>query len=161
MCCNTPPNGGEIDNLQIEMDDVDTLQQVIFQNIFLYIQIFYHPAIFIHETYFFQINCIPSPEVPTILSESCSSVANCDESMTSEIAAAVRSLKTNLILSIAVVIVFFFMAFYLGTLTVLIFSTMKGLVPILTTIANFGKVQFVLKQYWNSIQGNNLCCLNE
>ncbi len=78
-------------------------------------------------------------------------MANCDEAMASEIAAAVRSLKTNLIFSITVVIVFFFMAFYLGTLTVLIFSTMKGLVPILTTIANFGKIQNVLALYWQNM----------
>ncbi len=54
LCCNYP-NEDELDNPQVVMDDVavDTLHQVITEYIFMYIHIFYHPAMFIHETYFF------------------------------------------------------------------------------------------------------------
>jgi hypothetical protein len=69
----------------------------------------------------------------------------------SEIAAAARSLKTNLILSLVFIIGFYFLASFSEILTVVIVSAMKGLVPILTTIANFGKIQHVLALYGQRI----------
>jgi hypothetical protein len=70
-----------------------------------------------------------------------------------QISAAKRSNKTNLILGIL-----FFAMFTIVTLTPkqirpyfasFIFSVMKTSMPVFTTIANFGTIQFVLTQYWN------------
>jgi hypothetical protein len=37
-------------------------------------------------------------------------------------------------------------------LYVIIFSTFKAALPLLTTIANFGTVQFVARHYWSYIK---------
>jgi hypothetical protein len=82
-----------------------------------------------------------------------------------QILAAKRSMLTNFILgSIFFVFVLSILAAsptWRPVCYAFVFLFMKIALPVFTTIANFGKVQFVLMQYWNSIQGNNLCCLNE
>jgi hypothetical protein len=74
-------------------------------------------------------------------------VANNEEAVSLEIAATARSLKTNLILSFVFIAGFLFVANFSETLNVIALSTMKGMVPVLTTIANFGKIQNVMTQY--------------
>jgi len=78
------------------------------------------------------------------------------EKTKSQISAAKRSNKTNLILGIL-----FFAIFTLATFipkkirpyfVSFIFSVMKTSMPVFTTIANFGTIQFVLTQYWNYIK---------
>jgi hypothetical protein len=74
------------------------------------------------------------------------------EKTEAQILAAERSLKTNLILGL----LFFGMFGIVITtsnhlrpyLAVSIFSLMKVVMPIFTTIANFGTIQFVASQYW-------------
>jgi len=85
------------------------------------------------------------------LREDYSHVANNEEAVTAEIAATARSLKTNLVLSFVFIFILLLLAHFSETLTVLIISTLKGLVPILTTIANFGKIQNVLALYWQNL----------
>jgi hypothetical protein len=85
------------------------------------------------------------------LREDCSHVTIDEEAVASEIAATARSLKTNLILSLVVVFIVLLMAKSSDTIIVLAVSTLKGLVPILTTIANFGKIQNVLALYWQNL----------
>lgn len=70
-----------------------------------------------------------------------------DSNEKSEIVAAARSLKTNILLTSAFIIIFVCLAFLSDYYNVLICSTLKGMVPILTTIANFGKIQTVLLLY--------------
>ncbi len=107
---------------------------------------------------FFQNTSNPSTgNQTTILREDYSHVANNEEAVTAEIAATARSLKTNLVLSFVFIFILFLLANFSETLTVLIISTLKGLVPILTTIANFGKIQNVLALYWQNL----VCHLRE
>jgi hypothetical protein len=68
-----------------------------------------------------------------------------------EIVAMARSLKTNVILTFVCVLMVVSAGSFSETMTVLIVSPMKGFVPILTTIANFGTVQNVLVLYWQNI----------
>jgi hypothetical protein len=70
-----------------------------------------------------------------------------DSNEKSEIVAAARSLKTNILLTSAFILIFVCLAFLSDYYNVLICSTLKGMVPILTTIANFGKIQTVLLLY--------------
>jgi hypothetical protein len=82
-----------------------------------------------------------------VLKENCSNVTNNDEAVALEIAATARSLKTNLFMSFVFIVIFFSLANFSETLSVLVISTMKALVPILTTIANFGTIRHVLILY--------------
>ena len=67
-----------------------------------------------------------------------------------------RSLKTNFVLSLVLVVAFLFLALPMNDLrtfyTLLVFTAMKGLMPILTTVANFGTVQSVLSEFWNNLK---------
>jgi hypothetical protein len=77
----------------------------------------------------------------------------CLEKRNAEVSAAVRSLKTNLFLCATFVFAYSMFAFLPDILIVLIVSIMKGATPILTAIVNFGKLQNMLKLYWeNTIQ---------
>ena len=73
-----------------------------------------------------------------------------NEQRRSEINAAVRSLETNvlLILTLAVVFVLYF---YVLNFTNML-SLYKSLAPVLTAVANFGKIQNVLSLYFVSIR---------
>ncbi len=69
-----------------------------------------------------------------------------------EINAAVSSLKTNLLLCVTFLSVFLF-AFVLSLiLNTLILTILKGLIPVVTTITNFGKVQQIILVYWESLK---------
>ena len=76
-----------------------------------------------------------------------------NEQRRSEINAAVRSLETNvlLILTLAVVFVLYFHVLNF-TNKALMLSLYKSLAPILTAVANFGKIQNVLSLYFVSIR---------
>jgi len=75
-----------------------------------------------------------------------------EEKLKAQILCAKRSLITNLFCCL----LFVFghaMVVLLPTdvriyISVIIFTTVKGAMPILTTIANFGTVQSVVSQYW-------------
>ncbi len=86
-----------------------------------------------------------------VLKENCSYVTDNEEAVALEIAATARSLKTNLFMSFVFIVIFFSLANFSETLSVLVISTMKGLVPIFTTIANFGMIQNVLTLYWQNM----------
>ncbi len=45
--------------------------------------------------------------------------------------------------------------------SVIVFTLVKGALPILTTIANFGTIQFVISQYYDYFQSLRFYCLNE
>ena len=87
------------------------------------------------------------------------------EKTEAQILAAKRSMLTNFILGSI------FFLFVISVLSIspmwrpacfaFLFLFMRIALPIFTTIANFGTVQFVLKQYWNGIQNNSHCCSNE
>jgi hypothetical protein len=65
----------------------------------------------------------------------------------SEIIAAARSLKTNIILTLVFILVFVCLAFLSDPINIIIGATLKGMIPILATIANFGKIQALLLIY--------------
>jgi len=65
-----------------------------------------------------------------------------------EIDAAVRSLKTNLILSLVFVAITSCMSFMADNVVFVIISLLKGITPIVTAVVNFGKLQVVVRLYW-------------
>ncbi len=67
-----------------------------------------------------------------------------------EINAAILSLKTNLILCFAFCILFCCLSIISDPLKVLITSLFKTLVPLLTTITNFGKILNAVYVYWEN-----------
>ena len=68
-----------------------------------------------------------------------------------EISAAVRSLKTNLCLSLILLVIFICLAIFSDTVNVVMATSTRGFVPIVTTLANFVKVQNVFLIYWTNI----------
>jgi hypothetical protein len=74
-----------------------------------------------------------------------------------QIMAAVRSMKTNLIVGGSFCLFFFVLLVIVPKslqqfVSVICFSSLRGALPILTTVANFGTVQSVVCQYWRSFQ---------
>jgi hypothetical protein len=76
-----------------------------------------------------------------------------------QILAAERSQLTNLILGTLFCITFSILMLVPKTLrvylTVIGISIMKAAMPLLTTLANYGTVQFIASQYWNYIREKN------
>jgi hypothetical protein len=70
-----------------------------------------------------------------------------DKRRSAEIDAAVRTLKTNLALMATLVLIYITYFGYLTDTSVV--SVYKALIPVLTTVANFGKVQEVVEKYAN------------
>jgi hypothetical protein len=68
-----------------------------------------------------------------------------------EINAAIRSLKTNLTLCFILIMTFLLMPVLNPTFGNIMISFMKGFVPILTTISNFGKIKKLISSYWNNL----------
>ena len=68
-----------------------------------------------------------------------------------EINAAIRSLKTNLTLCFILIMTFLLMPVLNPTFGTIMISFMKGFVPILTTISNFGKIKNLISSYWNNL----------
>jgi ABC-type multidrug transport system permease subunit len=74
-----------------------------------------------------------------------------------QISSAKHSLQTNL----ALITLFFFVLVFLyfipnqQFLSVLIFSMLKGALPIFTTVANFGTIRSVIRQYYEYLK--NFC----
>jgi hypothetical protein len=73
-----------------------------------------------------------------------------EERREAEINAAVRSLKTNLILCATFVVAYSSFSFMPDLAIVLIVSVMKSVTPIVTALINFGKLQTVAKLYWEN-----------
>ena len=75
-----------------------------------------------------------------------------------EISASIRTLKTNLVMITAfVLLLVLYLKIQSWTTRVVIMAFYKGLVPIITTIANFGKIRSVLAMYYKNF---DLCCFN-
>ena len=65
-----------------------------------------------------------------------------------EVSAALRSLKTNIFLSLILLVIFTCLAFFSDTMNVVMATIL-----IVTTLANFVKVQNVFLSYWTNIWG--------
>jgi len=65
-----------------------------------------------------------------------------------EINAAITSLKTNLVLGVCILLVF--TCFFLTPISInsILVTLLKGLIPIVTTISNFVKIQEIVELYW-------------
>ena len=69
-----------------------------------------------------------------------------------EISASIRTLKTNLVMISTFILVFLiYFLIQSWTCRVVIVTFCKGLVPIMTTIANFGKIRSVLAMYYEQL----------
>jgi hypothetical protein len=83
-----------------------------------------------------------------------------------EIESAIKSLKTNLILTSALSISFVSSTVISNTIGSVVLTFLKGLFPILTTVSNFNKVQELLKLFyknlveWLSKKKENIKCCN-
>jgi hypothetical protein len=82
---------------------------------------------------------------------------NEDSLKVDQISSARRSLKTNLVLITLFILLFFFIFFIPNRqfFSVFIYSVLKGVLPILTTIANFGTIRSVIRQYYHNFK--NFC----
>ena len=78
------------------------------------------------------------------------------EKTLAQILAAERCIITNILLGVFLFIMFVILVTVSKQtrifLYVIIFSTFKAVLPLLTTVANFGTVQFVARQYWSYFQ---------
>ena len=83
------------------------------------------------------------------------------EKIQAQITAVKRSMITNAVLAVTfLVLLTFVFAMPRSVRQVcfeIVFSFIKAAMPIFTTIANFGTVQFVVSQYWQSIQNPAGC----
>ncbi len=79
-----------------------------------------------------------------------------EEKSKAQMSAAERSIKTNLILGLIFLVSFSSLMFvpniWRPYCYVIVFSVMKGALPVLTAIANFGTVKQVATQYWDYIK---------
>ena len=85
-----------------------------------------------------------------------------DAKMKEERMAAIRSLRTNLcLIIISFAPLFIFMVANLNAnvafLCLLLSSINKGIMTILTSIANFGTIREVMASFWNTFQRKYLC----
>ncbi len=82
---------------------------------------------------------------------------NEDNLKSQQISSAKRSLQTNLALITLFISVLVFLYFIPNRqfLSVLIFSMLKGALPIFTTVANFGTIRLVIRQYYEYLK--NFC----
>jgi hypothetical protein len=92
------------------------------------------------------------------LEENINQVINSEGSTASEIAATARSLKTNLTLCFVFIFSVLCLANFSGSLTVIFVALLKGLIPILTTIANFGTIQIIFALYWHNVSFHFIEC---
>ena len=94
----------------------------------------------------------PAPEVDT---SSCSMDVKLEEleqarsraQQQSEINSVIHSLQTNLILCITFVFIFIFVPLVNPTVKIVLLALLKSLIPVLTTVANFGKIQELILFY--------------
>lgn len=76
------------------------------------------------------------------------SALKAQEKHSAQINAAIKSLETNLILSVSIALILLAAYNYSNTSVVFIMSLAKGTAPILTTMANFGKIQEIILMYF-------------
>ena len=78
-----------------------------------------------------------------------------EEKIRAQLAAASRSMKTNLVLGalflVSLSVLMIVSNRWRPYFYVLVFSLMKGALPVFTAVANFGTIQFVANQYWNRL----------
>jgi hypothetical protein len=83
-----------------------------------------------------------------------------DDNCKAQILAAKRTLTTNAVLSTIFLVVFALMMICSTSnrryYSVVVLTILKGALPIFTTIANFGTVQFVITQYWHYIESSQI-----
>jgi hypothetical protein len=86
-----------------------------------------------------------------------------DDNCKAQILAAKRTLTTNAVLSTIFLAVFALMMICLTSnrryYSVVVLTILKGALPIFTTIANFGTIQFVIMQYWHYIESSQIIIL--
>jgi hypothetical protein len=69
------------------------------------------------------------------------------EKLNAEITASIRSLETNLVLVTLIIATFLFGTIFSEGSFAIIFIVLKGFTPVLTTIANFGKIRLLFTSY--------------
>jgi hypothetical protein len=83
-----------------------------------------------------------------------------DGNCKAQILAAKRTLTTNAVLSTIFLVVFAVMMVCSTSnrryYSVVVLTILKGALPIFTTIANFGTIQFVIMQYWHYIESSQM-----
>jgi hypothetical protein len=88
-----------------------------------------------------------------------------EEKRTAQILSAKRSLTTNLscvsIFIVGHIIIVLLPKSIRSYFSVIVFTFVKGAMPILTTIANFGTVQFIIAQYCNYLKNFKYFCKKE
>ncbi len=65
-----------------------------------------------------------------------------------EINTSMRSLETNMILAVTIIGTFLVSVIFSNNTSLIILTVLKGFAPILTTIANFGKIQQLIVALW-------------
>lgn len=78
------------------------------------------------------------------------------ETQRTEVDAAIRSLGTNIVLAITIIVTFLF-TFIFPFESFIILTVLKGLTPILSTVANFGKIRQLIMVYWVRIKETVMC----
>ena len=74
------------------------------------------------------------------------------ERQRTEINTSMRSLETNMVLAVLILLTFFVAAAFSNNTSLIILTILKGFTPILTTVANFGKIQQLTLDYCNRIK---------
>lgn len=69
------------------------------------------------------------------------------ERQRAEINASIRSLETNTVLAVIIIVTYLLAAVFSNSASLIILTLLKGFTPILTTIANFGKIQELYMSY--------------
>ena len=67
-----------------------------------------------------------------------------------EINSTLRSLETNLILTSAFLVILLVLFLLPNIISVVVISVMKGMIPLITSITNFGKVKTLFHSYIGS-----------
>ena len=87
--------------------------------------------------------------------------ARLEERRQSELKTAKKSIETNVIICLIFFVVYGIFILMSSCLrqsySILVFSILKGVLPVCTTIANFGTVSSVLVQYWNYANNFHTC----
>ena len=87
--------------------------------------------------------------------------ARLEERRQAELKTAKKSIETNVIICLIFFVVYGIFILMSSCLrqsySILVFSILKGVLPVCTTIANFGTVSSVLVQYWNYAKNCHTC----
>ena len=79
------------------------------------------------------------------------------ERLRTEINASIRSLETNIVLAVLFIVTFLVAAIFSDSTSLIILTLLKGATPILSTMANFVKIQQLFVSYWIRMKATVLC----